>query len=205
MRFIESRIRRGECELARKNVRNVRPITCMARLIPVSCYSVIGFFRMKHFALILSIPLLLATYADAAPVVFIVRHAEKASTGGKDPDLSVEGQKRADALAHILKDSQITSMFVTEFKRTQETAAPTARAAHVSPTMIPANDIGALAEKLRALTGNALVVGHGNTIPDLLKALGIATPVTIPEDDYTEIFAVLVGDTPQLLRLHYPF
>ena len=158
---------------------------------------------MKHLALILSIPLLLVTDANAAPVVFIVRHAEKASTGGKDPDLSVQGQKRADALADILKDSQNTS--VTEFKRTQETAAPAARAAYVSPTVIRANDIGALVEKLRALNGNALVVGHGNTIPDLLKALGIATPVSIPEDDYTEIFAVLVGDAPQLVRLHYPF
>ena len=160
---------------------------------------------MKHLSLILSIPLLLVTYANAAPVVFIVRHAEKASTGGKDPDLSVQGQKRADALANILKDSQITSVFVTEFKRTQETAAPTVKAAHVSPTVIQANDIGALVEKLRALNGNALVVGHGNTIPELLKALGIATPVSIPEDDYSEIFVVLLGDPPQLLRLHYPF
>jgi broad specificity phosphatase PhoE len=160
---------------------------------------------MKHLALILSISLFLVTYANAAPVVFIVRHAEKASTGGKDPDLSVDGQKRADALAHMLKDSQITSVFVTEFKRTQETAGPTARAAHVSPTLIPANDIDGLVEKLRALNGNALVVGHGNTIPDLLKAVGIATPVSISEDDYTEIFAVLLGDAPQLLRLHYPF
>ena len=160
---------------------------------------------MKYFALIVSIPLLLVTYIDAAPVVFIVRHAEKASSGGKDPDLSVEGQKRADALANMLKDSQITSVFVTEFKRTQETAAPTARAAHVNPTVIPANDMASLVQKLRALKGNALVVGHGNTIPDLLKAIGIATPVTIPEDDYTEVFAVLPGDAPQLLRLHYPF
>ena len=160
---------------------------------------------MKYFALIVSIPLLLVTYVDAAPVIFIVRHAEKASTGGKDPDLSVEGQKRADALAHILKDSQITSVFVTEFKRTQQTAAPTARALQVSPTVVPANDIGGLVQKLRASNGNALVVGHGNTIPDLLKALGITTPVSIPEDDYSEIFAVLVDNTPQLLRLHYPF
>jgi len=160
---------------------------------------------MKYLALILSIPLVLATGANAAPVVFIVRHADKASTGGKDLDLSVQGQRRADALAHILKDSQITSVFVTEFKRTQETAIPTARAAHVSPTVIPANDIGVIVEKLRALNGNALVVGHGNTIPDLLKALGIATQVSIPEDDYTDIFVVLLGDAPQLLRLHYPF
>jgi broad specificity phosphatase PhoE len=160
---------------------------------------------MKRLPLVLSILLLLAAAADAAPVIFIVRHAEKASSGDKDPDLSLQGQKRADALAQILKDSQITSVFVTELKRTQETAAPTARAVHVSPIVIPANDIGALVEKLRALNGNALVVGHGNTIPDLLKALGIATPVSIPDDDYTEIFAVLAGDTPQLLRLHYPF
>ena len=160
---------------------------------------------MKHFALLLSIPLLLVTSVNAAPIVFIVRHAEKASAAGKDPDLSVVGQKRADALEHILKDSQITSVFVTEFKRTQQTAAPTARAAQVSPTVVPANDIGTLAQTLRASNGNALVVGHGNTIPDLLKALGISTPVSIPEDDYTEIFVVLVGDAPQLLRLHYPF
>lgn len=160
---------------------------------------------MKHLALVLSILLLLVAGANAAPVVFIVRHAEKASAGGKDPELSVQGQKRANALANILKDSQITAVFVTEFKRTQETAAPTARAAHVSPTVIPANDIGVLAEKLRTLNGNALVVGHGNTIPDLLKALGISTPVNIPEDDYAEIFALVPGDAPQLLRLHYPF
>jgi broad specificity phosphatase PhoE len=160
---------------------------------------------MKHLALNLSIALLLVTGANAAPVIFIVRHAEKASPGGKDPELSVQGQKRADALANILKDSQITAVFATEFKRTQETAAPTARAAHVNPTVIPANDIDVLAEKLRTLNGNALVVGHGNTIPDLLRALGIATPVSIPEDDYTEMFAVLPGNAPQLVRLHYPF
>ena len=161
---------------------------------------------MKHLVLIFSIPLLLfLTDAGAAPVIFIVRHAEKASSGDKDPDLSVQGQKRADALAHILQDSQITSVFVTEFKRTQETGAPTATAAHSTPTVVPANDIGALVEKLRALKGNALVVGHGNTIPDLLRTLGVATAANIPDDDYTEIFVVLVGDTPQLFRLHYPF
>ena len=159
---------------------------------------------MKRVALIFLIPLLFAAAANAAPIIFIVRHAEKVSSGGKDPELSVQGQKRADALANILKDSQVTSVFVTEFRRTQETATPIAKAAHVTPTVIPANDIAALVEKLRTLNGNALVVGHGNTIPDLLKALGIATPVSIPEDDYTEIFAVVLGDAPQLLRLHYP-
>ena len=147
----------------------------------------------------------MATAADAVPVIVVVRHAEKASSGGNDPELSVAGQKRAEALARILEDSQITAVFVTEFKRTQQTAAPTARAAHLSPTVLSAGDIPGLVAKLRALSGNALVVGHGNTIPDLMKALGITAPVTIPEDDYTEILLVSLSDPPRLLRLHYPF
>jgi broad specificity phosphatase PhoE len=161
---------------------------------------------MKPLVLILStVCLFVAATARAAPVIFIVRHAEKDTTGGDDPDLSSQGRKRAEALARILKDSEITSVFVTEFKRTQETAAPIAKAAQVSPTVVPGKDVGALVEKLRALNGNALVVGHGNTIPELLKALGITTPVNIPDDDYSEIFVVLRSDPPQLLRLHYSF
>jgi 2,3-bisphosphoglycerate-dependent phosphoglycerate mutase len=160
---------------------------------------------MKHLALILSISLLLAPAVGAAPVIFVVRHAEKATTSGNDPDLAVAGRKRAEALADILKDSQITAVFVTEFKRTQETAAPTVKAAHVSATVVPANDVSGLVAKLRAVNGNALVVGHGNTIPDLVKALGITALINIPDDDYSEIFVVFLGDEPQLLRLHYPF
>jgi len=58
---------------------------------------------------------------------------------------------------------------------------------------------------VRALSGNALVVGDGNTIPELIEALGITTPIAIPENGYSEIFVVLVHDPPQLFRLHYPF
>jgi len=160
---------------------------------------------MKRLTSLVSIFLLVVAAAEAAPVIFVVRHAEKAITAGNDPDLSVAGQKRAEALARILKDSQISAVLVTEFKRTQETAAPTARAAHVTPTVVSANDVPGLIGKLRALNGNALVVGHGNTIPELVKALGVATPISIPDDDYTEILVVSLGDVPQLLRLHYPF
>jgi broad specificity phosphatase PhoE len=147
----------------------------------------------------------MAAAADAAPVIFVVRHAEKAKAGGNDPELSPAGHERANALARILKDSQITAIFVTEFKRTQETAAPIAKDTHVAPTIVPSTDIAGLAVKLRALSGNALVVGHTNTIPDLIKALGIATSIHIPDTEYTEIFVVSLSDPLQLLRLHFPF
>jgi hypothetical protein len=57
---------------------------------------------------------------------------------------------------------------------------------------------------LRTTNGNALVVGHGNTIPDIIEALGINNPVNIPDDDYSELLIVTLGDKLQLLRLHYP-
>src|SRR5881394_2160994 len=125
--------------------------------------------------------LLAISMASAEPFVVIVRHAEKASNSDKDPDLSQAGKTRAEALAQMLKDSTIVAIFTTEFKRTMETALPTAKALGITATTVPANDTPALVEKLRTLNGNALVVGHGNSIPDLIKALGIDATVNIPE------------------------
>lgn len=142
--------------------------------------------------------------ASAEPIVVIVRHAEKAANDPKDPDLSAAGRVRAEALAKILKDANITTIFATEFKRTQETAAPTAAATGVASTAVPAKDYATLVSKLRQLNGNALVVGHGDTIPDIIKALGIDASIQISDGDYTEIFVVELGGKPQLLRLHYP-
>jgi broad specificity phosphatase PhoE len=158
---------------------------------------------MKALALFLLL-FVSVSIASAQPVVVIVRHAEKAADGGTDPDLSSAGRTRADALARILKDSGITGIFTSEFKRTQETAAATATSAHLTPTVVAAKDTAALVAKLHQLKGNALVVGHGDTIPNLVKALGINAPVNIPDADYSELFIVTLGDKPQLFRLHYP-
>ncbi len=158
---------------------------------------------MKALALFLLV-FLAASIASAQPVVIIVRHAEKAANGGSDPDLSSAGRSRADALARILKDSGITAIFTSEFKRTQETAAPTATSIGVTATVVPAKDTAALVAKLHQLNGNALVVGHGDTIPNMIKALGINSPINIPDEDYSELLVVTLGDKPHLFRLHYP-
>lgn len=158
---------------------------------------------MKALALFLLI-LVSVSAASAQPVVVIVRHGEKAANGGSDPDLSSAGRARADALSRILKDSGITAIFTTEFKRTQETAVPTATSTHVAPTVVPAKDTAALVAKLHQLSGNALVVGHGDTIPNIITALGIDVPINIPEADYSELLIVTLSDKPQLFRLHYP-
>jgi len=158
---------------------------------------------MKALALFLLV-FVSVSIASAQPVVVIVRHAEKAANGGSDPDLSSTGRARADELARILKDSGITAIFTSEFKRAQETAAPSATSIGVTATVIPAKDTAALVAKLHQLNGNALVVGHGDTIPNIIKALGIDSPINIPDEDYSEFLIVTVGDKPHLFRLHYP-
>jgi 2,3-bisphosphoglycerate-dependent phosphoglycerate mutase len=140
--------------------------------------------------------------AAAQSTIFIVRHAEKADAT-KDPDLSEAGRARAEALAKMLKDKNITAIYATEFKRTQQTAAPLAKALGITVTTLPAKDNAALIAKLRTLNGNALVVGHGNTIPDLVKALGISEPINIGENDYDNLFEIVLEEKPKLIRLHY--
>src|SRR6266478_6632475 len=155
--------------------------------------------RLGFYFLLLSAFLSTAT---AQSTIFIVRHAEKADAT-KDPDLSEAGRARAEALAKTLRDANITEIYATEFKRTQQTTAPLAKILGVTVTILPAKDNAALRAKLRASTGNSLVVGHGDTIPDLIKALGISDPIKIGENDYDNFFAVVLDQKPHLIRLHY--
>lgn len=158
---------------------------------------------MKRFLLSILLPGIFVSALSAQSTVFIVRHAEKAKSGGDDPELSEAGHVRAEVLAGILKDSGITAIYTTEFKRTQETAAPLARALNINVSIILAKNTAKLGSKLRTLKGDALVVGHGNTIPDLMKALGITTPINIAESDYDNLFIVVLDRKARLIRLHY--
>ena len=158
---------------------------------------------MKRFIALLLFSGLLVSAAAAQSTIFIVRHAEKAGGSGDDPDLSEAGRARADSLANLLKDTGISAIFATEVKRTQQTAAPLAKLLHLDPTIIPAKDTAALVTRLRASSGNVLVVGHGNTIPDLIKAFAITTPINIAENDYDNLFLLIPDEKPRLIRLHY--
>ena len=154
------------------------------------------------FSILLLVALLFAPDAKAQTTVFIVRHAEKADSS-KDPDLSEAGNARAKALASMLRDAGIARIFATEFKRTQQTAAPLAKMLGLEVKSLAANDSTKLVAALRDETGKALVVGHTNTIPDLIKALGITTPIAIGENEYDDLFVVQLGEKPGLIRLHY--
>jgi broad specificity phosphatase PhoE len=157
---------------------------------------------MKRFAFCFFLASALLSTATAQSTIFVVRHAEKADAT-KDPDLSEAGRARAEALAKTLRDANITAIYATEFKRTQQTAAPLAKALGLTVTVLPAQDSAALIATLRALKGNALVVGHGDTIPNLIKALGVSEPINIADNDYDNLFVLVLHEKPQLIRLHY--
>jgi phosphohistidine phosphatase SixA len=148
-----------------------------------------------------------APMAAAQTTIFLVRHAERADGGGggmaADPALSAVGRARAQSLAGMLKDTKLTAVFSTELKRTQQTAAPTAQAQHLTVTTVPATKTADLVEKLKAATGAVLVVGHSNTVPEVLTALGITPPVTINDADYDNLFVVITGAQPKMVRLRY--
>ena len=156
---------------------------------------------------------LLATVMPAAAqsVTFVARHGERADATGapgsmmaSDPDLSAAGHARAEALAVALKDARITAIFVTSFKRTQQTAAPLAKSLGLTPVVVDAKEpIAALAKRIAAHDGNVLVVGHSNTVPEVVQALGGGPSFKIADDEFDNLFVVTRGATPSVIRLHY--
>ncbi len=151
-----------------------------------------------------SLPAILAAYfllealpAAAQRAVFVVRHAEKASDAN-DPGvpLSRAGRARAIKLAALLGKAGVTAISSTDTVRKYA-----AKDADGKPNLAP------LAGRLKAEHAGdvVLVVGHGDTIPPLLKALGCAEEVEIPASRYEDLFLVVPSGraTPTLLRLTY--
>ena len=143
---------------------------------------------------------------NADITIYAVRHAEKQSAG-KDPALSESGQQRAAALSQTLRSVKFAAAFVSQFQRTQQTVAPTLRRAKIASTQHPAGQEHSLAALIRRdFTGKSvLFAGHSNTVPSLLKHLGITDPPKLSESDYDNLFIIRIDDTGKssMIQLHY--
>ena len=149
--------------------------------------------------------LLVPALAHAQKLVFIVRHAERADEVMRDeadPPLSAAGQARAEKLSTMLADAGIKSIYVTAYRRTQQTAAPLAAKLHLKPEQTPAAAT-ALASRLKSEHANdvVLIVVHSNTIGAIVKALG-GPDVKLGDDEYDNLF-VLVPATGAMTRIRY--
>lgn len=147
----------------------------------------------------------LAAAQQNVRTIFLVRHAEKTSTAA-DAALSPEGQKRAECLAAMLKDAGIKQIYVTDVMRTQQTAAPLARALKITPTILPAKDPNGLIKNLVYTGGgNILVVGHSDTVPFVVARLQGGTVPPIGENEYDRMFVMTIAEAAGMpaSTLHY--
>lgn len=162
--------------------------------------------RLRHLAVSAFLLLGCVSTAYRPHTVVLVRHAEKVDHS-YDAALSAVGEARAQRLGELLSQLPIDAIFVSEFARTQKTAQPIAERSQVTPTVIPAKDRAILLGRLRALKKNsvALVVGHQDTLPLLLRDLGVLTPVSIDASDYGNLFIVVdeAAGPPTFLRLRF--
>jgi broad specificity phosphatase PhoE len=144
--------------------------------------------------------------AGAQQAVVAVRHAEKVDES-KDPPLSPAGKKRALALARHLRTARVKAIYVTQYQRTALTAAPLAVATGLAPIVVPADVRQQLVDRIRRDHANdvVLVVGHSNTVPDVLRLLGHRDPVTIADTEHDNLFVAIPREAgpPTVLRLRY--
>jgi broad specificity phosphatase PhoE len=132
---------------------------------------------------------------DHDQLVILVRHAEKALDQGSDPGLTEAGQARARHLGTLLGDAAVGAIITTEWQRTRLTAAPLAAARGIEPVVVATAAGEArqhpqrVADTVRAQPADVVVVvGHSNTVPEIVRALGGPATGEISDADYGNLF-----------------
>lgn len=137
--------------------------------------------------------------------IYVVRHAEKLS--GTDPSLSDEGVRRVERLSAMLRDAGLDRVYSTDYKRTMETAGPLAEASEVEVQKYDPGNSSGLAQQLKSVAelDAALVVGHSNTVPAILAALGVEGEIVIDESEYDHLFIVRIDQLGRATMTHLHF
>jgi broad specificity phosphatase PhoE len=137
---------------------------------------------------------------------FLIRHAERDPVG-IDPPLNVKGMARAKDLIRVLGGVTIAKLYATQFRRTQETAAPLATHLGIPVTVKIADDLAAVVADIASQPGGArvLVVGHTNTIGEIIERLTGQTIADIPESAFDNLYicTLAAGSDATVLHLKY--
>lgn len=145
--------------------------------------------------------LLFISLTAASQTYYIVRHAEKAVVDGNpnmsatDPPLSEAGQQRAKALAEALKNERIGFIYSTNTIRTRTTAEPLSLLGGVSVQTYGPRPDSAFIQTLKGLKGKVLVVGHSNTVDDIVNMLcGEQKFTDLQDSEYDNLFVVTLNN-----------
>lgn len=124
----------------------------------------------------------------------LVRHAEKADDGTKDPSLTADGAIRANELARVLSDAKIDAIYSTAYKRTRETVEPTAKAKGLSILAYESMKGDEMDRIFNAHKGGTVLIsGHSNTTPWVVNYfLGKETYPDFEDSDYDNIIVLSI-------------
>ena len=133
--------------------------------------------------------------SSCAHSYFIVRHAEKATQEANmssDVPLTDKGKQRAEDLKQILKGKKIAYVNSTNTIRTKSTAQPTADYFHVPVEIYGPQPDSAFIHMLKTKKKNVLVVGHSNTVDDIVNMLCGEKKISqdLPDNEYNKLFIV---------------
>ena len=134
------------------------------------------------------------------PVYFVMRHLHTPA-GEHDPDLTAEGQRHAALLANWFGEEALEAIYVSSYKRSQQTAAPLAARLGLTPNYYDPADTPGLLARVRQGPFPVLIVGHSNTVPDIIEQLGGERPGPLVHEDFGDIWQVVPGGMTNRFRL----
>ena len=149
-----------------------------------------------------------ATFSRPITTVILVRHGEKIiDPNNPNPLLTPAGQARAQELVHVLGNAGITAIYATQVQRTQQTAKPLADRLGLQTNVVEAANTPELVRQIRSnhAGGVILVVGHTNSLPEIIAALGGGNVPVIPETEYDNLYVVTLYrfGKAKVVRLKY--
>lgn len=148
---------------------------------------------MRTLLLALAALIAFPAFAQDAPI-YVTRHYDTPA-GERDPDLLPQGKARADKLASWFYGRTLKAIYVSDFKRARQTAAPLAATLGVTPETYDPRDTPAIVARAKAAGGPVLIVGHSNTVPDIVEQLGGKRPGELKHEDFGDLWTIEGGTT----------
>jgi 2,3-bisphosphoglycerate-dependent phosphoglycerate mutase len=148
--------------------------------------------------------MLMATCTACSTTYYIVRHADR-DLNLADPPLNELGLARANVLRDSLLSKGIDTLFVSNKIRATQTAEPLSIAINKTMRLYLKDTTDGLVAALKKV-GNkeVLVVGHSETIPDIIFKLTGQTVPAIGASDFDNFYKVVIkGETKTVQILRY--
>ena len=125
-------------------------------------------------------------------VILLMRHAEKATTGGADPDLSEKGKGFAAMLSTHFAELKVDAVYSTNYKRTIQTVTPLAVKNGVEVKVYDAGKSAELVKRIADSQAQVVVVsGHSNTINLVFNELVKSTQIqALSDEEYGKVFVI---------------